>query len=275
LNETLDNVRLFVGRLHSVIVFLPISGLMLLGLLEVLSRFERWKTIARDNLLLMILAFGSALASAVGAWTLAGSGEYDPDLLKWYPIAGYTLAVICVIAAALLRMGLTQAYRLCLVAAIPLLVITGYFDGSITRWRDVPTLGVAKYPKSKAPRDQTVFAGVIQPILERRCVTCHGPTHHKADLRLDNLAVLLNGGQNGSVLNAGHAEQSSLLQRILLPLDHDGHMPPEDEPQVTPQEIVLLEWWINAGAPADARIVDLKPAPKIRDLLELVSRRAE
>ena len=119
-------------------------------------------------------------------------------------------------------------------------------------------------PINKVPLNRPVFAALVEPILQQRCVACHGPEKHKADLRLDTLEALLKGGQNGPVLKAGHAEESSLLQRILLPLDHDGHMPPESEPQPTASEMRLLESWINARAPSNVKIADLKPAPTVR-----------
>jgi uncharacterized membrane protein len=117
---------------------------------------------------------------------------------------------------------------------------------------------------------QPVFAGIVQPILQERCVSCHNAEKHKAELRLDNFAVLLQGGQNGPVLKPGQARDSSLLQRMLLPPGADGHMPPEGESQATAEEIALLEWWINCGAPVTERLADLKPASEILRVVKLV-----
>jgi uncharacterized membrane protein len=119
---------------------------------------------------------------------------------------------------------------------------------------------------------QPVFAGVIQPILRRRCSECHGAEKHKADLRLDTLEELLRGGQDGPVLQAGQANKSPLIQCMLSGLDVDGHMPPEGQPQPTHEEIALIEWWINKGAPESARVIDLKPDPEIQRLVEGLSK---
>ncbi len=182
---------------------------------------------------------------------------------------------VCVIAALLRKLELMHAYRVSLAAAIVVLAVTGHLGGSITHGRDFLTRNGPRRSPGKPSLDQPVFAAVIEPILQQRCVACHGPEKHKADLRLDTLEALLKGGQNGPVIKTGQPEESPLLQRILLPADHDGHMPPEDQPQATPQEIALLNWWINAGAPGNQKIADLRPAPKIWDLLEVVSRRTE
>ena len=44
---------------------------------------------------------------------------------------------------------------------------------------------------------------------------------------------------------------AAMIQRLLLPLTDDDHMPPEGKPQPTRAEIVALAWWIERGAPAD------------------------
>jgi hypothetical protein len=51
------------------------------------------------------------------------------------------------------------------------------------------------------------------------------------------------------VIKSGDAGQSALVQRILSPIDQDGHMPPDGEAQPTAQEAALIAWWINAGTP--------------------------
>jgi len=122
---------------------------------------------------------------------------------------------------------------------------------------------------------QPVFAGIIQPILQERCVACHGPEKHKADLRLDSFAELLRGGQNGAVIKPGLAKDSFLLERMLLPLSADGHMPPEDQPQPTTQEVAVLEWWLKTGAPETKKVAELNPGLEIREMLESISRRSK
>jgi hypothetical protein len=89
------------------------------------------------------------------------------------------------------------------------------------------------------------------------------------------LEGLLRGGQDGPVLKAGEAKNSPLIQCMISDLDVDGHMPPEGQPQPTHEEITLMEWWINKGAPGSAKVIDLKPDPEIQQLVEKVSNRHE
>lgn len=89
----------------------------------------------------------------------------------------------------------------------------------------------------------------IKPLLTAHCYTCHGALKQKAGLRLDTVASMRNGGDDGSILKAGH---SLLLERVTT-TDKDDRMPPEGEgPLLKADEIALLKAWIAAGATGPA-----------------------
>jgi len=44
-------------------------------------------------------------------------------------------------------------------------------------------------------------------------------------------------------------------------------MPPDGKPQPSPDDIALLQWWIDAGTPADKKVAELKPAATITRIL--------
>jgi mono/diheme cytochrome c family protein len=91
------------------------------------------------------------------------------------------------------------------------------------------------------------FASQIQPLLESKCLECHNPDKVKGDLLMDTLANILKGGENGPGLVAGKADESEIIQRIILPKGHDDIMPPKTEP-LSAQEVALLKQWVNEGA---------------------------
>jgi hypothetical protein len=111
----------------------------------------------------------------------------------------------------------------------------------------------AAHSRSLSAAQRPVFAEVVQPILLQRCSGCHGPEKQKAELRADSREALLKGGSSGPAVVAGKARESRLIQRLLLPITHEDHMPPEGKPQPSLAEIVALEWWIEQGAPADGQ----------------------
>jgi hypothetical protein len=55
---------------------------------------------------------------------------------------------------------------------------------------------------------------------------------------------------------------------LRLPIEDEDHMPPEGKPQPSAEDLALLAWWIDAGAPAEAKVADLKPPAAIVQILE-------
>ncbi|HTQ32158.1 MAG TPA: c-type cytochrome domain-containing protein [Opitutaceae bacterium] len=111
---------------------------------------------------------------------------------------------------------------------------------------------------ARADGNPPVFTGVVEPILARSCVSCHGEKKQKKNLRLDSLTAIMKGAKDGAVVVPGNADQSELTQRLHLDPDDDDHMPPKNKPQLTGREILILDWWINAGAPGDVPLTSLK-----------------
>jgi hypothetical protein len=113
-----------------------------------------------------------------------------------------------------------------------------------------------------------IYPHVIAPIIAEKCVACHGDDKAKGKLRMHTFADLLSGGSEGDVnVIPGKASDSLMIQRILLPHDDDEHMPPEDEPQITPEELALLKWWIDGGASETVTVAEAEKSAEIEGLL--------
>ena len=93
-----------------------------------------------------------------------------------------------------------------------------------------------------------VFSQVIQPIMEKRCVSCHGDAKVRGKLKLNSFENMVKGGYSGPAVVAGDLKASVLYQRIILPEDHDDFMPLGKAP-LTKDQISAVKWWIEAGAP--------------------------
>jgi WD40 repeat protein len=98
------------------------------------------------------------------------------------------------------------------------------------------------------PRTAAVsFEKEIQPILAKKCSTCHSGSVQKNRFDVSNLENLMRGGKSGPAVVAGQSAKSRLVQhagRTLAPF-----MPPVDEEDLTPQELALIKLWIDQGAP--------------------------
>lgn len=91
--------------------------------------------------------------------------------------------------------------------------------------------------------DKVDFAKSVQPILETRCIECHGEKKQKGDFRMDSKGEL----DKAKIVVAGKADESELIKRVSLPEGHDDIMPPKGDP-LTKEQIELLKNWINEGA---------------------------
>lgn len=104
------------------------------------------------------------------------------------------------------------------------------------------------------------FAKDVAPVLQARCLGCHGPEKQKGKLRLDAKAQLPDGGSGGEVIRAGDASGSELIKRIVLPPDSDERMPPQGEPLTAKQVSLLTEWIATGAAWPDNFVIELASA---------------
>ena len=96
------------------------------------------------------------------------------------------------------------------------------------------------------------FEHEIRPILQERCVDCHGEETREADLDLRNLGSLLRGSRRGPVIVEGFSDKSVLIRKV-----SSMTMPPPDmgEP-LSPEQITKITRWIDQGRFADFVDVD-------------------
>lgn len=276
----------FVGRFHPLLVHLPIGFLLLTAIVELLARTRRFATSGVGALMPVLLGLGalSTVGAIVTGTLLAGSGEYDPVLVgrhqQWGMILGAAVLVLC--AAAWWRThrpgrGPEALYGVTFAASLALLGLTGHLGGSLTHGETyltehmpaVPFLTRATASGPTGPVDLTttkVFASLVKPTLDGRCVQCHGPARQAGGLRLDSPDAIRKGGDSGAALVPGNAASSLLVRRIFLPTSDQKAMPPKGHPAPSHAEVAVLRWWIDQGASfdqvlSDAQVTaDLEPA---------------
>src|SRR5690606_1066615 len=77
------------------------------------------------------------------------------------------------------------------------------------------------------------------------------------ELRLEEENGILKGGEDGAVIEPNAPEKSSLYARMILPLDHEDHMPPKDKEQPTKEELDIIKIWIANGNPFNKSIGEI------------------
>lgn len=94
--------------------------------------------------------------------------------------------------------------------------------------------------------DKVDFARDIRPLLQQRCVECHGASKASGGLRLDAVGLFLEGGITGKALVPGDARKSYLMVRLRGEGGED-QMPLKAAP-LSPDELALVARWIDQGA---------------------------
>jgi WD40 repeat protein len=98
----------------------------------------------------------------------------------------------------------------------------------------------AQAPSVAAPD----FARDVMPVLETNCLRCHNTAEQKGGLLLEGYEDLMRGGDDGSPIVAGQADDSPLIRQV------EGRAKPKMPPKadLRPEDIAILRAWIAAGA---------------------------
>lgn len=252
-----------IGRMHPMLLHFPIVLLMLTGLLvNFPKRFQKSVSI---SVLLRELLFVSALVSAltvIMGLFLAREGGYDGSEFQWHKWIGVAISFVSwgllwiqANQHKLHRYFLVGATNLCLV----LVLIAGHFGASLTHGADF-VLSPLRSGDAKVfdLENARVFEDAVLPIFKAKCLSCHNPSKPKGDLVLSDSASILKGGENGPLLPGGTTTESLLIQRLSLDISHEHHMPPEGKPQLTVEELALLQAWVANGAQFGLPVASLR-----------------
>ena len=92
--------------------------------------------------------------------------------------------------------------------------------------------------------DDRLFRERVAPILEARCVHCHGGAKPKSGLSLVSTERFQTGGDSGPVISAGNPDESLLLEYV----SGDKPQMPKDEEPLSAAEVAAIREWIASGA---------------------------
>jgi uncharacterized membrane protein len=247
-----DALLVFLGRMHLAVLHFPVAFLPLAAGLALLDARTPNETRARIVRLLARAGAASAVLAVLTGWIhadaepLGRTAQEALDLHRWLGMACALLAVAGALLRGRLHLPALAASALLAFGAGHLGGELVHGEGYLTEPFRAPRAGERVEP---VPTDAPLAFGDVQPILQARCVECHGPLKQKGDLRLDAFdARWFEPGEFGTVVVAGRAAESELVRRMRLPLDDEDHMPPAKKPQHSVEELATLERWIEAGA---------------------------
>lgn len=269
----MNNSFVFIGRFHPLLVHLPIGILLLAVFFQFLALRPRFEPLRAALPLTWLMGAAGAVLSCISGYLLSQSGGYDETTLSLHQWLGIATAALALGGYWLSKTGRAQKWQL-VTGGLILVLLTGagHYGGTLTHGADFLTAPVSETgedaPKPIADINEAIaYADVVEPILQRKCTSCHNAGKKKGGLQLHTPELLMKGGKTGAVLVAGDTEKSELIRRILLPVSDEKHMAPKGKPQITEQELKLLLWWIREGASFTAKVKTLKADEKEQALL--------
>lgn len=114
----------------------------------------------------------------------------------------------------------------------------------------VAAVGGSLSTKLSADDSAVDFQKQIKPVLQKYCVSCHGPDEAESGFRLDFGSLLVRGGDRGLAVVPGKSAES-LLYKVLIGEGEVAQMP-EGQPPLDKVQIELIQKWIDQGAKGGA-----------------------
>lgn len=263
-----------IGRLHPLIVHLPIGFILMAFLLMYFPKKNKLTFLPAIEIGLLWSSITS-FSACISGYFLYTSEGYAFESVQNHLILGLVTSLICLLLYIHLKKSQSinsTKFHLNSIILLISLMLTGHLGGSLTHGEAylvevLPesiqnTLGYSAYEEFEPIaldenhwEEAFFFDQVIQPILNQNCRSCHNPKNSKGGLLLTSKETILKGGKNGPVISEASWEEGQLYHRMTLPLDHEDHMPPKEKRQPLKEELELVKFWLAAGASFEKNLV--------------------
>ncbi len=225
----------------------------------------------------------SAVVSAVLGYLLSLSGEYGGDLLSIHQWLGISLAVGISLVYLLHRRGAKpRSVGYYMLALLILTGFTGHYGGMLTHGEgyllnalpdDIKAILGVKHQAEplyafEDIHEAELYGDLVVPIMTSKCMSCHNPNKLKGSLRLDTPEGILEGGENGPIVDRQNLAQSELLKLIHLPIEDDRHMPPRGKKPLSRDELAVLSWWVETGAEFSGKVSEFTADAEVSTALD-------
>ena len=259
LDGNVDNTFVFfLGRFHPIILHLPIGGLMVLLLMEIINKFRPELNLDAACNILLWFSVVSIIPTISLGFLLGSSGSYEDELLNFHKWLGWFTALICVWLVVFRQKkpnkstGLSRFYYFFLSINVVMLSLAGHYGGYLTHGEDYLTKYMPLAMKNflnidnmddeylvintvidSTSKEALYYKNNIRPIVETYCFECHGEEKQKGDMRLDTL--------HWNMINGRDAERWHAALNVI----NLGEMPPKKKPQLKNEERQKLVGWLS------------------------------
>src|SRR6185437_5940641 len=268
----------FLGRFHVLAVHLPITLILVVALLEWLTRGGRRPELKPALGLMWAATAITAIGTVILGFMHFSEGGFTGSTAQAHRALGTTIAVVSIIGWVMFSRATVEqqkARSAVVVLLVALVVVTGHFGGELTHGQGYLTQYAPSFlggPSSGGSHATTLAAAdpykdYVGPVLKDRCSECHNGSKQKGGLDMSTYASLMKGGGDGPVIVKGNAKSSDLIRRVTLRQTDDDFMPKGHDP-LTADQIAVLTWWVNAGAKTDVKVADLNPPQNIQTIIQ-------
>jgi hypothetical protein len=108
-----------------------------------------------------------------------------------------------------------------------------------------PSSGPLPETSTAAGEPDVAFWKDVYPLLERSCLSCHGPKKQRGDFRADRREDFFGKGGSAPLIVPGKSAESPL---IAIVSGQRKDMPRPDVHQLPDEKVTLLRAWIDSGA---------------------------
>lgn len=207
------------------------------------------------------------------------SGDYTGKLMEQHYWAGIITGFTIFTTAALFLVNwstgrLYPGYIAALIVSNISVGLASHLGGSITHGQDYLTehlgliMNALDTHDQKSEAEMLVYEDMLAPLFEAKCLSCHNAQKAKGSFLMTSYENLTKAGEsNLPSVTPESPEKSELYNRVVLPEDHDDHMPPQGKNPLTQDEISLLKYWIESGAQSELLVLEAKKVDSVRILI--------
>ena len=232
-----------LGKSHLLWVHLPIGFIFLALVLTLL----KWKNPEAPYLILLPLIWRLATVAAIFA-VLSGlllSENQEGTNLFFHQYAGIFLTV------GLISYLIFKNEFLLIFISI-LFVTTIHLGASLTHGEDY--LITEKRKVITQLNEVEIYQDAVVPIFKSKCFSCHKPGKSKGDLDLTNYEKI--------------GDKEELVRRTHLPKSHKEFMPANGKAPLSKEQLAILSYWVEIGAPKTKRLAQLQLNAKRKSMFE-------
>ncbi|MDP4914160.1 MAG: hypothetical protein NWR46_07165 [Saprospiraceae bacterium] len=232
-----------LGKSHLLWVHLPIGFIFLALVLTLL----KWKNPNAPYLILLPLIWRLATLAAIFS-VFSGlllSENQEGTNLFFHQYAGIFLTM-----GLITYLIFNKNFILVFIGI--LFVITIHLGASLTHGEDY--LFTEKRKVITQLNEVELYEDAIVPIFKAKCFSCHKPGKSKGDLDLTNYEKM--------------GDKEELVRRTHLPKSHKEFMPSNGKAPLSKEQLAILSYWVEIGAPKTKRLAQLQLDAKRKSMFE-------